>query len=149
MEGDAVDYGYMMLGKRPRPSMRRMTNMTAIRIDMGDVEPPSLLDPQNTIISDVKKVEGPNEHIMEGPSWYYHRSMAILSPRCHMRGSGNSSMEMAHFLRTCGLCKCCLAPSCDIYSMKIKLVDQCFPNKNLVPKEIFRHQNRILQQRQP
>ncbi|CAK9166979.1 unnamed protein product [Ilex paraguariensis] len=104
-----------MLGKRPRPPMSRTMSMTAIRVDIGDVELPSPLAPQSTIISDVKKVDGLDEHIMEGPSGYYNRSMAILSPRCHMSGSGDSSMETAHFLRTCGLCKRRLALGRDIY----------------------------------
>ncbi|CAK9174472.1 unnamed protein product [Ilex paraguariensis] len=107
-----------MLGKRRRPPMiRRTTSMTGITVDMPDVEAPPSLDHRDMIIGDVKKkLDGPDlERTMVGPSEYNHRSMALLSPRYHIKGSGDYSTETAHFLRTCGLCNRRLAPGRDIF----------------------------------
>ncbi|KAA8530888.1 hypothetical protein F0562_005488 [Nyssa sinensis] len=105
----------MLLGKR---RISRTTSMKGINVDMNDVEVPEPSDPQNAIIIDQEMLGGPEgpvrQSIVVGPREYDHRLMGTLSPRYHMRSSGDD-IETAHFLRSCGLCKRRLAPGRDIY----------------------------------
>ncbi|KAF8405984.1 hypothetical protein HHK36_008064 [Tetracentron sinense] len=108
----------MLLGKRPRPQMKRTTSMTEFTVDLSNVEalPPS--DPQNPI-KDFQKavgVEGPARRNtgVGGPNGFDPRFLTTISTRNHKRNSGDFT-ESTHFLRACGLCKRRLAPGRDIY----------------------------------
>ncbi|KAK9272589.1 hypothetical protein L1049_002963 [Liquidambar formosana] len=84
----------MMLGKRPRPPIKRTTSMTGITVDLSNVE-----------------AQEPSEH---------HRTTNVpyITKGAQGAESGQNNMsgfETAHFLRTCGLCNRRLAPGRDIY----------------------------------
>nr|GLL18430.1 uncharacterized protein LOC109149401 [Ipomoea trifida]GMC55220.1 FCS-Like Zinc finger 6-like [Ipomoea batatas] len=88
----------MLLGKRPRPPMKRTTSMTEFTLDLnaGAVsaggqtsQAAAALDQQLT-------------------------SAATVSARPHRRKSADF-VETAHFLRACSLCKRRLIPGRDIY----------------------------------
>ncbi|KAB2617406.1 hypothetical protein D8674_013275 [Pyrus ussuriensis x Pyrus communis] len=132
----------MLLGKRPRPPIRRTTSMTGIAVDMSDVQgqeptdelqnPPAMNDVHAVAVAaTVVDAQGPAPVINN--NYYYdvekmnrnnlgyheeHRFLAMLSPRNnHTRRNSASHdvVETAHFLRTCGLCKRQLASGRDIY----------------------------------
>lgn len=117
----------MLLGKRPRPPIRRTTSMTGITVDQSNVEdqeptenPSMMMDvhaPSMVVVPD-----GPLNHLHSPSSLGYHeqhRFLAMLSPRTnssnHRRNSDSDLVETAHFLRTCGLCKRSLASGRDLY----------------------------------
>ncbi|KAA8546844.1 hypothetical protein F0562_003273 [Nyssa sinensis] len=109
-----------MLGKRPRPPIRRTTSMTGIEVDLINVEGPVPSDPQNPMIMTDQGMfggpEGPaRQSAVVGGSGFDHGLMAtVVSPR-YLRRSPGDHIETAHFLRKCGLCKRRLAPGRDIY----------------------------------
>lgn len=84
----------LMLGKRGRPTFRRTTSMSGITVDVESMEaapPPPLA-----------MIGGEFDH--------------MLSPRNLRKNySGDSHVETADFLRSCGLCNRRLAPGRDIY----------------------------------
>ncbi|KAF5737974.1 hypothetical protein HS088_TW13G00867 [Tripterygium wilfordii] len=94
----------MMLGKRPRPPMKRTTSMTGITVDL----------PNN--------VEGqePSDHQLRDD---HHQGAydtgllaAMVSPRVNLQRRNSADLaETSHFLRTCGLCRRRLTPGRDIY----------------------------------
>ncbi|XP_038689421.1 FCS-Like Zinc finger 6-like [Tripterygium wilfordii] len=87
----------MLLGKRPRPPMRRTTSMTGINVDL----------PNN-----VERQEPSSDH----GDGAYMGLMAMVSPRVNLQRRNSSDFaETSHFLRTCGLCKRRLTPGRDIY----------------------------------
>eukprot|EP00262_Sarcandra_glabra_P008728 TRINITY_DN22410_c0_g1_i1.p1 TRINITY_DN22410_c0_g1~~TRINITY_DN22410_c0_g1_i1.p1 ORF type:complete len:146 (-),score=7.86 TRINITY_DN22410_c0_g1_i1:203-640(-) len=90
----------MMLGKRPRPPMKRTTSMTEITVDVNNIEaPPSPSDTQH-----------PKERRKPATA----PPPMTFSPRAHRRSSGEF-IETATFLRACGLCNRSLGPGKDIY----------------------------------
>ncbi|PRQ48845.1 putative Zf-FLZ domain-containing protein [Rosa chinensis] len=116
----------MLLGKRPRPPIRRTTSMTGITVDLNNVEDqeptenPSMMDVHAS--STEVGPDGPVNYNQSPNSLGYHeqhRFLAMLSPRTnssnHRRNSASDLVETAHFLRTCGLCKRSLASGRDLY----------------------------------
>ncbi|XP_027338798.1 FCS-Like Zinc finger 5-like [Abrus precatorius] len=107
----------MMLGKRPRPPMKRTTSMSEITFDLNTTLDD---DPNNSLLNP----HGPGGSDGPGP-WPNHppvgfngsdqsRVLATVSPRNHSR----HSPDLAHtpdFLRACFLCKRRLGPGRDIY----------------------------------
>lgn len=102
----------MLLGKRPRPPMRRTTSMTefapvdldAMIMDAVDTPQPSDANHQHREIDWVSR-------------GHVDSSAGMLSPRNNYRRSSGDfrAMEMAPFLKACGLCKRRLGPGRDIY----------------------------------
>ncbi|PIA48071.1 hypothetical protein AQUCO_01400574v1 [Aquilegia coerulea] len=88
----------MLLGKRPRPHIRRTTSITEFTVDLGYLEdlqnPSSSIDQQNQV------------GFMNKPQ--------SSSPRNNRRNSADF-VETPHFLRACGLCNRRLAPGRDIF----------------------------------
>lgn len=124
----------MLLGKRPRPPMRRTTSMTGITVDLNNVEGEEPTDVHAAAAAAAAMVVGPqpgpaaavnnnNNNIesmdMKNNFGYHeqHRFLAMLSPRNNHRtnSAAHDVVETAHFLRTCGLCKRHLASGRDIY----------------------------------
>ncbi|KAK8552227.1 hypothetical protein V6N13_120639 [Hibiscus sabdariffa] len=113
----------MMLGKRPRPPMKRTTSLTEIGFDLNttNVEaPPS--DPHNNPFKSRPKqdgslpggVRGPQMQANDGGGELDQRLLATVSPRVSRRHSADF-LETPHFLRSCGLCRRRLVPGRDIY----------------------------------
>ncbi|XP_050378579.1 FCS-Like Zinc finger 5 [Argentina anserina] len=119
----------MLLGKRPRPPIRRTTSMTGITVDLSNVEDQVPTESENpSMMMDVHAPsmvvgqEGPFNYIHSPNSLGYHeqhRFLAMLSPRTnssnHRRNSASNIVETARFLRTCGLCNQSLASGRDLY----------------------------------
>jgi len=113
-----------MLGKRPRPPMKRTTSMSEITFDLNTVTTEE--DPNNN--NNLFNRHGPGV----GPYGPYpptspgingsdhSRVMSMVSPRNLRRNSA----DMTHnpdFLRSCFLCKRRLVPGRDIYMYKYNL----------------------------
>ncbi|CAL9059574.1 unnamed protein product, partial [Musa banksii] len=115
----------MLLGKRPRPPMRRTTSST--EFDAGvlfDVEPPEPfaqdgigsrhLEPRHGAGAVAQRTAG------TGADWRAASYVgSMLSPRggVHRRNSGDfeAAARTAPFLRACGLCNRRLGPGRDAY----------------------------------
>ncbi|KAK6940131.1 Zf-FLZ domain, partial [Dillenia turbinata] len=93
----------MMLGKRPRPPMKRTTTMTELSFDLNISSDPQeqqqqpLSDPHNPYNQNYKGLD------------------QRFSLRSNHRRNSADFIETAHFLRACGLCKRRLTPGRDIY----------------------------------
>ncbi|KAF7140218.1 hypothetical protein RHSIM_Rhsim06G0085200 [Rhododendron simsii] len=87
----------MLLGKRPRPPIKRTTSMTEFTLDLTIAEAQQPSDPLNGGRIDQRFL-----------------APAAVSPRNHRRNSADF-IETAHFLRSCFLCKRRLVPGRDIY----------------------------------
>lgn len=98
----------MLLGKRPRPPMKRTTSMTEFTLDMdlnlnGTIDPS--LDPHNSFnVGPLRPNDGLDHRFLT----------STLSPRNHRRNSADY-METTHFLKACHLCKRRLIPGRDIF----------------------------------
>ncbi|KAM0936334.1 putative Zf-FLZ domain-containing protein [Dioscorea sansibarensis] len=98
----------MLLGKRPRPPMRRTTSMTEFVPDVGVIEttkPPAEQNQRTASPADV-------------PEWLNSRYVAaVATPRAANRRSSAdfTVVETAPFLKACGLCKRRLGPGRDIF----------------------------------
>lgn len=102
----------MLLGKRPRPPMKRTTSMSEITFDLNT----TLDDAQN---NPVKGGLGPDPWSKHTPvvgsnGLDQSRVWALVSPRNHRRHSEDSA-HTPEFLRVCFLCKHRLVPGRDIY----------------------------------
>ncbi|KAL6179833.1 hypothetical protein ACLB2K_046504 [Fragaria x ananassa] len=93
----------MLLGKRPRPPMKRTTSMSEITFDLNTEVQPQPSDPHNPF--------GP---LAFDGLMVKMASSSSPSPRNHRRNSADF-VETPHFLRACGLCKRRLVPGRDIY----------------------------------
>lgn len=117
-----------MLGKRPRPPMKRTTSMSEITFDLNTITPED--DPNNNHLFSPNGV-GPGVGPF-GPYPYPHphpatsprtngsdQSMLLptVSPRNHRRNSSDMT-QTPDFLRSCFLCKHRLVPGRDIYMYK-------------------------------
>ncbi|KAK6257404.1 hypothetical protein QUC31_000863 [Theobroma cacao] len=121
----------MLLGKRPRPPMKRTTSMKEITFDLNTSNaeaPPS--DRHNPLNNYPKQAAGPFGGVRgpqiqanggggaagggSGLEGFDQRLLATVSPRAHRRHSADF-IETAHFLRACGLCRRRLVPGRDIY----------------------------------
>lgn len=126
----------MLLGKRPRPPMKRTTSMSEITSDL------------NTTTSDVPQVDpytplnrprtaepiggggfgGGGVSYGADRSWKQQNGFngldqkvwATASPRNYRRHSADF-VETADFLRSCSLCKSSLVPSRDIYMYRYSI----------------------------
>eukprot|EP00262_Sarcandra_glabra_P008855 TRINITY_DN2273_c0_g1_i1.p1 TRINITY_DN2273_c0_g1~~TRINITY_DN2273_c0_g1_i1.p1 ORF type:complete len:162 (+),score=6.79 TRINITY_DN2273_c0_g1_i1:80-565(+) len=110
----------MLLGKRPRPPMKRTTSMNEITVDLNSIGTPLPSDPQTPKDREISPHEAS----------YFRRyapadahdvfdcqsPTATVSPR-YRRTSGEL-VETANFLRACGLCKRRLGPGRDIFIYK-------------------------------
>ncbi|KAJ7959047.1 Protein of unknown function (DUF581) [Quillaja saponaria] len=88
-----------MLGKRPRPPMKRTTSMTEITLDLnstGDIQP------SGTHKRQTSGVDGLDQWLS-----------ATISPR--NQRSSSDFVETANFLRSCSFCERRLVPGRDIY----------------------------------
>ncbi|WJX32652.1 hypothetical protein P8452_20951 [Trifolium repens] len=111
----------MMLGKRPRPPMKRTTSLSEITFDL------------NTVITAEDDPNNNNNNNLHGPAGVgpfglypptspgingsdQTRVLSSVSPRNHRRNS--SDMTHPDFLRSCFLCKRRLVPGRDIYMYK-------------------------------
>ncbi|PON65301.1 Zf-FLZ domain containing protein [Parasponia andersonii] len=115
----------MLLGKRPRPPIKRTTSMSGITtVDPASGEAPEPTDLKNPITnnnhpgsSGPSFIQSQSHHMAQnnfGAKEYQESFLAMLSPRNQRRNSADF-IETAHFLRTCGLCKRRLASGRDIY----------------------------------
>ncbi|XP_068643341.1 FCS-Like Zinc finger 7-like [Aristolochia californica] len=105
----------MLLGKRPRPSMRRTTSLTEFTVDISPVVGAPSSDQGNSRDGHKTAAAGlryPGGTPPEGG--FDPRFLSTVSPRTHRRNSGEF-LEPAHFLRACGLCKRGLGTGRDIY----------------------------------
>ncbi|KAK7301251.1 hypothetical protein RJT34_12112 [Clitoria ternatea] len=91
----------MLLGKRPRPPMKRTTSMSEITLDL------------NTTASDVA-FNPSHQHKSASASATPAASNHNTTPKIHRRHS-SEFLETPHFLRACSLCKRRLVPGRDIY----------------------------------
>ncbi|XVF17206.1 hypothetical protein REPUB_Repub10bG0099300 [Reevesia pubescens] len=98
----------MLLGKRSRHPIKRTTSMTGITVDESNVE-----DVEEPIISDLPPQNHPLHEFPNTNFGYDQRFLAMVSPR--NPASTNHVVDTAPFLRSCCLCKRCLAPGRDIY----------------------------------
>ncbi|KOM41672.1 hypothetical protein LR48_Vigan04g187000 [Vigna angularis] len=106
----------MLLGKRPRPPMKRTTSMSEITFDLNTTLDD---DDQN---NPVKGGLGPDPWTKHPPpvgsnGLDQSRVWALVSPRNHRRHSEDSA-HTPEFLRVCFLCKRRLVPGRDIYMYK-------------------------------
>lgn len=100
----------MLLGKRPRAPMKRTTSMSEITFDLDSESVPPSSDPRIAH----KQVAG------FGVQLDQRFLSATVAPRTHRRASADS-LETAHFLRVCSLCKRRLIPGRDIYMYRYLL----------------------------
>lgn len=104
----------MLLGKRPRPPMKRTTSMSEITFDLNtvtDENPNNLFNRHGAGVAPYDGINGSDQS----------RVMAMVSPRNHRRNSS----DMTHtpdFLRSCFLCKRRLVPGRDIYMYKYTIL---------------------------
>ncbi|XP_031119517.1 FCS-Like Zinc finger 6-like [Ipomoea triloba] len=89
----------MLLGKRPRPPMKRTTSMTEFTLDLNAGAGAGSVQTSQAAAAAV------DQHLT---------SAATVSARPHRRKSADF-VETAHFLRACSLCKRRLIPGRDIY----------------------------------
>ncbi|XP_050377512.1 FCS-Like Zinc finger 6 [Argentina anserina] len=92
----------MLLGKRPRPPMKRTTSMSEITFDLNTEAQPEPSDPHNPF----------SPLAFDGVM--VKTASSSPSPRNHRRNSADF-VETLHFLRSCGLCKRRLVPGRDLY----------------------------------
>lgn len=125
----------MLLGKRPRPPIKRTTSMTGITVDITNVESDGPSDHhhrQQQQHQSAPAAAAATHHQMMNFGYddsnnfmYDHQPFfaTMVSPRNNYQQqqrstigrSSNELIETAHFLRTCGLCNRRLAPGKDIY----------------------------------
>ncbi|KAJ4951169.1 hypothetical protein NE237_028001 [Protea cynaroides] len=110
----------MLLGKRPRPPMRRTTSLTELTVDLsGPEEPPATPGSvTQTAMKERQKVAGqesPARKNQLGTDGFDYRFMAAtVSPRATHKKNSAHLIETP-FLRACNLCKRRLVPGRDIY----------------------------------
>ncbi|XWS23859.1 hypothetical protein CRYUN_Cryun28dG0051400 [Craigia yunnanensis] len=127
----------MLLGKRPRPPMKRTTSMKEITFDLNTNKEASPSDPQNPFNNYPKQAAGLFGSVWDpqiqasggggdgvaavvaagggnGLEGLDQRLLATVSPRVNRRHSADF-METPNFLRSCGLCRRRLVPGRDIY----------------------------------
>ncbi|RRT56982.1 hypothetical protein B296_00019030 [Ensete ventricosum] len=115
----------MLLGKRPRPPMRRTTSSSEFAASvLFDVEPPEPFAQDGIGSRHLESWQGAAEVAQRtagnGADWRAARYMgSMLSPRggVHRRNSGDfdAAARTAPFLRACGLCGRRLGPGRDAY----------------------------------
>ncbi|KAM4086967.1 hypothetical protein ACJW30_10G142300 [Castanea mollissima] len=126
----------MMLGKRPRPPMKRTSSMTEITLDLNTnsdgAPPPLLMISDSTTHQNNPQRQPTNASCgggggasqsqqrrgggggLDGLNQQFLQPTNMVSPRDHRRNSADF-VDTAHFLRACSLCKRRLFPGRDIY----------------------------------
>ncbi|KAI4325928.1 hypothetical protein MLD38_031289 [Melastoma candidum] len=109
----------MLLGKRPRPPMRRTTSMSGIvpPSDITDSQDPSS-DPSAVrvlVIEEPRHDDIPNLVPAASPRGGYGGRAAAGGAFGVGYDCDGFNLEAAHFLETCGLCRRRLFPGRDIY----------------------------------
>lgn len=111
----------MLLGKRPRPPMKRTTSMS--EIITFDLNTPNDVDPNNT---NPLNCQGPEGEPASGFNGFIDldqsRVLATVSPRNHTRRHFEDFAHTPDFLRTCSLCKRRLVHGRDIYMYRYTLL---------------------------
>ncbi|TKY56238.1 hypothetical protein E2542_SST20681 [Spatholobus suberectus] len=90
----------MLLGKRPRPPMKRTTSMSEITLDL------------NTAASDAADQQRSGAGTGTGAA--LDQTRALATPKI-LRRHSSDFVDTPHFLRACFLCRCRLVPGRDIY----------------------------------
>lgn len=145
----------MLLGKRPRPPMKRTTSMTEITLDLNtnsDGAPPPLLmisdstthqnNPQRqptnascggggATASQSQQRRGGGGGGFDGLNQQFLQPTTMVSSRDHRRNSADF-VDTAHFLRACSLCKRRLFPGRDIYMYRYNYYGFLFPSESFV-----------------
>ncbi|XP_044475112.1 FCS-Like Zinc finger 6-like [Mangifera indica] len=108
----------MLLGKRPRPSMKRTTSLSEITFDIG--EPAPVADnhqnnPFNITTRQKQVVYGGGGGGGGGYDSLDQRLLSMVWPRYNHRRRSSDFSDSDHFLRACCLCKRRLVPGRDIY----------------------------------
>ncbi|XP_058096708.1 FCS-Like Zinc finger 6-like [Magnolia sinica] len=104
----------MLLGKRPRPPIRRTTSMNEFSLDISTVQ--MYPQPHNTNDHQKPSPEPASvrrHQVVGGSTGFDTRFLSAISPR-NLRSSADF-LDTANFMRACGLCKRRLGPSRDIY----------------------------------
>lgn len=117
----------MLLGKRPRPPIKRTTSLSEITFDLGDSGPASSQqypDQRNhqhlngpvssttTTKQNQVATGGAGGGAAEGSD---QRFLSTVTPRSNNRRHSADFLESGHFLRSCSLCRRRLVPGRDIY----------------------------------
>lgn len=116
----------MLLGKRPRPPMKRTTSMKEIDLDLSSSSVEMPLHSHN-----MKDLRNHQKATSETPLRRHPKVSdprfisSAVSPRNHTRNSA-VFMETASFLRACGLCNRRLGPGRDIYMYRYLSQRLCF-----------------------
>ncbi|XP_072982358.1 FCS-Like Zinc finger 5-like [Typha latifolia] len=107
----------MLLGKRPRPPMKRTTSMTEFSTDVLTFVEASQPSDQESAPLPHRQIHSGNVQLHEAQ--LVATGVGIPSPRStgrHRRNSEDSTVvEMAPFLKACGLCKRRLGPGRDTF----------------------------------
>lgn len=118
----------MLLGKRPRPPMKRTTSLTEITFDLSTNEEmigyqPS--DPHNPFKGQQIRqpagnpvnghLDGLDQRFLQAHHPHPHPHNMVSSHRINHRRNSADLGETSHFLRSCSLCRRRLVPSRDIY----------------------------------
>lgn len=139
----------MLLGKRPRPPMKRTTSMTEITFDLnlntnsdGAPAPPP---PSDSIATTTAHHNRQRQPIINSCGAAPQRRgggldqqiivptttlSSTVSPRNHRRNSADF-LETPHFLRACSLCNRRLIPGRDIYMYRYKFFILFFSHQSL------------------
>ncbi|XP_078444192.1 FCS-Like Zinc finger 5-like [Wolffia australiana] len=99
----------MLLGKRPRPEMRKTTSFSEIIFDVGGG---GASDGNPTAEGDPPCYWRQHQLTNGGEARY---AAAMVSPRFPRRNSSDFAAVAAPFLKTCGLCKRRLGPGKDTF----------------------------------
>lgn len=112
----------MLLGKRPRPPMKRTTSLSEISFDLDgggdDSSSAAASHQQKNPTAALTKHPGSGGGGVDDVDQRFLST--VSSPRNNNNNNNNSRhsadfLETPHFLRTCGLCKRRLVPGRDIY----------------------------------
>ncbi|RID54831.1 hypothetical protein BRARA_G02122 [Brassica rapa] len=104
----------MLLGKRQRPPINRITSLSEIKFDLnlpGESEVSSTQQSpiQNTMVEPYVS----NGQLVAAA--VDQRLLAMVSPRGNLRRHSGDFFDAGHFLRSCSLCERLLVPGRDIY----------------------------------
>ncbi|KAL1216261.1 FCS-Like Zinc finger 5 [Cardamine amara subsp. amara] len=105
----------MLLGKRPRPPIKRTTSLSEIKFDLNLPSEPEPSDHQIQIPSSRRQLSPRSQLVTvdEHHRLLDQRLLAMVSPRGTQRKHSADYFE--DFLRCCSLCKRLLVPGRDIY----------------------------------
>ncbi|XP_042479537.1 FCS-Like Zinc finger 6-like [Macadamia integrifolia] len=104
----------MLLGKRPRPQIRRTTSLTEFTLDLSIPE-----ETQATSEGSSRRNQQGNGGDDGGSDGFDYRLMAAtVSPRPTHKKNSNNFIQTPHFLKACNLCNRHLGPGRDIYMYK-------------------------------